>query len=107
MISIKVLLNSGSVVNSRNVTWVWLRPSIPVSAKNVRSVFVSREGGELDPSRHGVVKRDKYVDCDESSESTSVFGQESLHAWLLRLLRLSHAGKLQRQTIEVPPRLLP
>ena len=68
----EVLLYSGSVVDCRNVTWVWLLPSISVSAKNVPSVFVSGKGGKLDPSRHGVVKRDKDVDCDESSESTVV-----------------------------------
>ena len=142
----------------------------------------------MDPSHHGVVKGDKYVDCDESSESTAFasfndwgggqgchrfvpvlgvdgtkiappgdlfdqppvemssirgklannigdrvvlfpegivlmtspgtessyprppqsfkhsYGRESLHAWLLRLLSLSHAGE---RTIEVPPRLRP
>ena len=69
----EVLLNSGSVVHSRNVTWARLPPpSVPVSAENVRSVYVSRKGGKLDHSRHGVVEEDEDVDCDESSESTSV-----------------------------------
>ena len=66
----EVLLNSGSVVNSRNVTWARLPPSIPVSAENVHSVSVSRKGEELDPSRHGEVEVDEDVDRDESSEYT-------------------------------------
>ena len=66
----EVLLNSGSVVNSRNVTWARLPPSIPVSAENVHSVSVSRKGGNLDPSRHGEVEVDEDVDRDESSEYT-------------------------------------
>ena len=38
----EVLLNSKSVVHSRNVTWARLPPSVPVSAENVRPVSVSR-----------------------------------------------------------------
>ena len=38
----------------------------------MRSVSVSGKGGELDPSRHGVVEEDDDVNCDESSESTGV-----------------------------------
>ena len=68
----KVLLNSGSVVHSRNVTWARLPPSVPVSAEKVRSVSVSRKRGKLDPSRHGEVEVDEDVDRDESSESTGV-----------------------------------
>ena len=68
----EVLLNSGSVVHSRNVTWAWLPPSVPDPAENVRSVSVPRKGGKLDPSRHEVVEVDEDVDCDESSESTDV-----------------------------------
>ena len=48
----EVLLNSGSVVHSRNVTWARLPPSVPVSAENVRSVSVSRKGGKFDSSYH-------------------------------------------------------
>ena len=68
----KVLLNSGSVVHSRNDTWARLPPSVPVSAENVRSVTVSRKGRKLDPSRHGEVEVDEDVDSDESCEYTSV-----------------------------------
>ena len=31
-----------------------------------------KKGGEVDPSRHGVMEVDEVVDCDESSESTGV-----------------------------------
>ena len=68
----EVLLNSGSVVHSRNVTWARLPPSVPVSAENVRSVFVSKKGGKLDPSRHGEVEADEDVNRDESSKYTGV-----------------------------------
>ena len=68
----EVLLNSGSVVHSRNVTWAWLPPSVPDSAESVRSVSVSRKGGKLDPSRHEVVEVDEDLDCDQSSESTDI-----------------------------------
>ena len=68
----EVLLNSGSVVHSRNVTWARLPPSIRVSAENVRSVSVSRKGGKLDPSRHVEMEVDEDGDCDESSKSTGV-----------------------------------
>ena len=68
----EVLLNSGSVVHPRNVTWAWLPPSVPDSAENVRSVSVSKKGGKLDPSRHEVAEVDEDVDCDESSESADV-----------------------------------
>ena len=67
-----VLLNSGSVVDSRNVTWARLPPPVPVSVENVRSVSVSRNVGKFDPRRHGGVEEDEYVDCDESSESNGV-----------------------------------
>ena len=66
----KVLLNSGSVFHSRNVTWVRLPHLVPVSVDIVRSVSVSRKGGKLDPSRHGEVEVDEDVDRDESSEYT-------------------------------------
>ena len=66
----KVLLNSGSVVHSRNVTWVRLPPLVPVCAENVRSVSVARKGGKLDPSRHGKMEVYEDVDRDESSEYT-------------------------------------
>ena len=36
----EVLLNSGSVDHSRNVTWARLPPSVPVSADHVHSVSV-------------------------------------------------------------------
>ena len=68
----KVLLNSGSVVHSRNDTRARLPPSVPVSAENVRSVSVSRKGTKLDPSRHGEVEVDEDADRDESSESNGV-----------------------------------
>ena len=68
----EVLLNSGSIVHSRNVTWARLPPSVPLSAENVHSVSVSSKGGKLDPSRHGEVEVDEDVDRDESSEYTSV-----------------------------------
>ena len=58
----KVLLSSGIVVHSRNGTSARLPPSVPVSAENVRSVYVSRKGGKLDPSRHGEVEVDRDVD---------------------------------------------
>ena len=67
-----MLLNSGSVVHSRNVTWARLPLSVPVSAGNVRSVSVSRKGGKLDRSHHGEVEVDEDVDCAESNESTGV-----------------------------------
>ena len=68
----EVLLNSGSVVHSRNVTWARLLPSVHVSAENVRSVSVSRKGSKLEPSRHEEVEVDEDVHCDESSEYTGV-----------------------------------
>ena len=68
----KVLLRSGSIVHSRNVTWTRLPHSVPVSAENVRSVSVSRKGGKLNPSYHGVVEVDQDVDHDDSNESTGV-----------------------------------
>ena len=68
----KVLLNSGSVVHSRNDTWARLPPSVPVSAENVHSVSVSRKERKLDPSRFGEVEVDEDVDRDESSEYTGV-----------------------------------
>ena len=68
----EALLNSGSVLNSRNVTWARLPPSIPVSAENVQSASVSRKGGKLDPSRHGEVEVGEDVDRDESSKYTVV-----------------------------------
>ena len=68
----EVLLNFGSVVHSRNVTWARLPPLVPVSAENVHSVSVSRMGGKLDPSRHGKVKVYEDVNRDESSEYTGV-----------------------------------
>ena len=67
-----VLLNLGSVVHSRNVTWARLPPSVPVSVEKVRSVSVSRQRGKLDPSRHGEVEVDEDVDREKSSESTGV-----------------------------------
>ena len=67
-----VLLNSGSVVHSRNVTWARLPPPVPVSAENVRSLSVSRKGGKLASGRHGEVGMDEDVDCDVSTESTCV-----------------------------------
>ena len=70
--SIYVLLNSVSIAHSRNGTSARLPPSVPVSAENVRSVSVSREGGKLDPSRHGEVEVDRDVDRDESREYTGV-----------------------------------
>ena len=67
----EVLLNFGSVVHSRNVTWARLPPLVPVCAENVHSVSVSRKGGKLDPSRHGEeVGEDVYR--DESSKYTGV-----------------------------------
>ena len=99
----EVLLNSGNVVHSRNATWARLPPSVAVSAENVRYVSISRKGGNLD--RHGVVEVDEDVDL-MSQASPSAFDRESLHAWLPRLLRLSHAGGLHRRAVEVPPRLL-
>ena len=68
----KVLLNSGSIVHSRNDTWARLPPSVPVFAENVRSVSVSRKERKLDRSRHEEVEVDEDVDRDESSESTGV-----------------------------------
>ena len=68
----KVLLNSGSIVHSRNDTWARLPPSVPVFAENVRSVSVSRKEKKLDRSRHEEVEVDEDVDRDESSESTGV-----------------------------------
>ena len=69
----EVLLNSGSFIHSRNVTWARLPPLVPVSAENMHSASVSRKGGKLDPRRHGAeVEADKYVDRDESSEYTGV-----------------------------------
>ena len=68
----EMLFNSGSVVNSRNVTWARLPPSIPVSAENVHYGSVSRKGGKLDPSRYGEVEVGEDVDRDESSEYTAV-----------------------------------
>ena len=68
----KVLLNSGSVVHSRNVTWARLPPSVPVSAENMPLVYVSRRGKKLDPSRHGEVEVGEDVNRDESSEFTGV-----------------------------------
>ena len=68
----EVLLNSGSIVHSRNVTWARLPPSVPVSAENVHSVSVSRKGGKLDPSRHREVEFDEGGDCEEPSGSTGV-----------------------------------
>ena len=59
------LLNSGSVVHSRNVTWVRLPPSASVSAENVSSVSVSRKGGKLDLICHGQGEVDKDGKCDE------------------------------------------
>ena len=64
----EVLLNSGSVVHSRNVTWARLRPSVSVSAENGHSVSVSRKGRKLDRSRHGEMEMDEDVDRDESSK---------------------------------------
>ena len=64
----EILLNSGRFVRSCNVTWAWLHSLFPVSAENIRSISVSRKGGKLDPSRHGVVEEDNDVDCDESSQ---------------------------------------
>ena len=52
----QLLLNRGSVVHSRNVTWARLPPSAPVSTKKVRSVSVSkkeREIGSKSPWRGG------------------------------------------------------
>ena len=66
----EVLLNSGSSVHSRNVTWARLPPSVPISADNVRAVSVSRKGGKLNLSRPVRVEVDEKVDCDKSSEST-------------------------------------
>ena len=61
------------LVHSRNVTWAQLPSSVPASVENVRSVSVSRKGGKLDPSHHGVVEVDADdVGCDESSEFTGV-----------------------------------
>ena len=68
----KILLNSGSVGHSHNVTWAWLPPSVAVSAENVRSLSVSRKGEKLDPTRHGQVEVDEDEDHDYSSESTGV-----------------------------------
>ena len=73
----EVLLNSGSVAHSRNVTWARLPSSVPVSAENVRSVSVSRKEGKLNTSRHGVVEVDEVVDCDESSESIGVRSRDT------------------------------
>ena len=67
-----VLLNSGSVAHSRNVTWSRLPPSVPVSPENVRSVYVSRKQVKLDTNRQGEVEVDEDEDYDESSESTGV-----------------------------------
>ena len=100
----EVLLNSGSVVHSRNVTWARLSPLVPVSAENVRSVSVSRKGDILDPSRHGEVEVDEDGDCDESSESASVRTRVTA-----RLVAPTPAaipwGELHRRAIEVPPQL--
>ena len=68
----EVLLNSGSIVHSRNVTWTGLPPSVPGSAENVHSVFVSKKRGNLDPRRHGEVEVDEIVGRDESSEYIDV-----------------------------------
>ena len=68
----EVLLNSRSVVRYRNVTWARLPSLDPVPVENVRSVSVLKKGAKLDPSCHGVVEENKYVNCDESSESTGV-----------------------------------
>ena len=68
----EVLLNSGSVVHSRNVTSARLPPGVPVSLENMYSVSVSRRGGKLDPSLRGEVEGDEDVGRDESSEYTSV-----------------------------------
>ena len=69
------------------------------------SVSVSRNGGKLDSSRHGMEEEDVDVDCDESSESNGA-RSSVLQAWLIRLPRLSNAGELHRWGIEVPPRFL-
>ena len=66
----EVLLNSGSVVHSRNVSWARLPPLVLVSAEVVHSASVSRKEGKLDPSRHGEVEVDGGVDRDKSSEYT-------------------------------------
>ena len=84
----EVLLNSGSVVHSRNVTWTRLLPPVPVSAGNKRFVYASRKGRKLDPSRHGVMEADEDVYYDEP-RSPPAFGRESWH-WLLQFTRLSH-----------------
>ena len=68
----EVLLISGSVVHSRNVTWSRLPPLVTVSAENIRSVYVSRKEGKLNPSRHGEVEVDVDGDGDESSQRTGV-----------------------------------
>ena len=68
----EVLLNPGSVVRYRNVTWARLPSSFPVFVENVRFISVLKKGAKLDPGCHGVVEEDKYVNCDESSESTGV-----------------------------------
>ena len=100
----KVLFNSGRVVHSRNDTWARLPSSVSVSAENVRSVSVSRKGRKLDPSHHGDVKWMRMW-IVMSQAITLAFDRESLHARLLRLPRLSHAGGLHRRAVEVPPRL--
>ena len=83
----KVLLNSGSVVHSRNDTWARLPPSVPVFAENVRSVSVSRKGRKLDRSRHEEVEVDEDVDRDESSESTGVQSRVTARGYFVERCR--------------------
>ena len=66
-------------------------------------------GGKLDRSRDGVVEEDLDLGGSEQSthESRGLLASNrvSLQAWLLRLLRLFHAGGRHRREGDVPPRL--
>ena len=66
------LLNPGSVAHSPNIRWARSSPSVPVFAEIVRFASVSRRGGKLYPSCHGVVEEDVDVDFDHSREPSGI-----------------------------------
>ena len=101
--SYELLLRSGNVINSRNVTWARLSSPITASTENVHSVSVGMGGGSwTGPVMEWWMRLWTLM----TRVSPRTFSRTSLQALCLRFLWPFLAGGAERQAGEVPPRLL-
>ena len=103
----EVLLSSGSVFTlATSHGRGYLLQSLFLKRTRVLYLFQRREGSWTRVAMEWWKRMRMRMWIVMSQACPPAFDRASLQAWLLRLMRLSHAGELHQRAVEVPPRLL-